>query len=414
MTTRGRHRRYKPSPVSRASLTVTAGGAGLALPLISAASAHAAPVETWEKVAACESSGDWEINTGNGYFGGLQFRQSTWEAFGGTVYAPRADLATKDQQIAVAEEVLDGQGPDAWPVCSGEAGLGRGGPAPRVTPDGSGAARPAQEPRPAQERPEEERSTASSSRSGGRDGAGQYEVVHGDTLSAIARAERVDGGWQSLYELNRATVGGDPDLIFPGQRLSLRETAGEQPARERSEERREGNNGSSGNAGNSGNRSDRADRAGRGPGTGQAERPSAGAAREAGYTAPVRAGTGTGYRTAGSTWSMGYHTGVDFPVATGTSVKAVTDGRVVSAGWAGSFGYEVIVRHGDGRFSQYAHLSAISVSAGQPVNGGQQVGRVGSTGNSTGPHLHFEVRTGPTFGTDVDPVAYLRQNGVTV
>jgi hypothetical protein len=103
MTTRGRHRRYRPNPVSRASLTVTASGAGLALPLIGATGAGAASAETWDKVAACESGEDWSIDTGNGYYGGLQFKQSTWEQFGGTAYAPRADLATRDEQIAVAE-----------------------------------------------------------------------------------------------------------------------------------------------------------------------------------------------------------------------------------------------------------------------------------------------------------------------
>ncbi|MGW8839290.1 M23 family metallopeptidase [Streptomyces hirsutus] len=128
--------------------------------------------------------------------------------------------------------------------------------------------------------------------------------------------------------------------------------------------------------------------------------------------APVAAPLGTPYHKAGSSWSKGYHTGVDFPVPTGTSVKAVAPGAVVSAGWEGSFGYQVVVRHADGRYSQYAHLSAISVRSGQSVTAGQRIGRSGSTGNSSGPHLHFEVRTGPGFGSDVDPVAYLRAGGV--
>ncbi|NED26577.1 transglycosylase family protein, partial [Streptomyces anulatus] len=135
MAANGRHRRYQPSRINRASLTVTASGAGIALPLITAASAGAAPVEVWEKVAACESSGDWAVNTGNGYYGGLQFSGSTWAAFGGTQYAPRADLATRDQQIAVAEKVLEGQGPGAWPTCSVRAGLTRGGDAPGTAPE---------------------------------------------------------------------------------------------------------------------------------------------------------------------------------------------------------------------------------------------------------------------------------------
>lgn len=78
---------------------------------------------TWDRVAACESGGNWHINTGNGYYGGLQFSQSTWMAAGGGQYAARADLATKEQQIAAAENVVRMQGPGAWPVCSGQAGL---------------------------------------------------------------------------------------------------------------------------------------------------------------------------------------------------------------------------------------------------------------------------------------------------
>ncbi|GDY72152.1 hypothetical protein SAV31267_016370 [Streptomyces avermitilis] len=109
MAVRGRHRRYQPNRINRASLTVTAGGAGMAIPLMGTGVAHAADADTWNKVAACESSDNWSINTGNGYYGGLQFTQSTWEAYGGKVYAQRADLATRDQQIAVAEKVLEGR-----------------------------------------------------------------------------------------------------------------------------------------------------------------------------------------------------------------------------------------------------------------------------------------------------------------
>ena len=117
MAVRGRHRRYQPNRINRVSLTAAAGSAGMAIPLIGAGTAHAADVSTWNKVAACESTGNWSINTGNGFYGGLQFTRSTWEAYGGATYAPRADLATKDQQIAVAEKVLAAQGPGAWPIC---------------------------------------------------------------------------------------------------------------------------------------------------------------------------------------------------------------------------------------------------------------------------------------------------------
>jgi cell wall-associated NlpC family hydrolase len=111
---------------------VVAGTAGTVVSLISGAPASAASSSTWDKVAKCESGGNWSINTGNGYYGGLQFSQSTWAGFDGTRYAARADLATRAQQITVAEKVLAVQGPGAWPVCGARAGLARGGPAPDV------------------------------------------------------------------------------------------------------------------------------------------------------------------------------------------------------------------------------------------------------------------------------------------
>ena len=89
--------------------------------------APAAPARAsvWDAVAACEAGGDWAINTGNGFYGGLQFTRSTWLAYGGGAYAPRADLASRSEQIAVARRTLIGQGPGAWPVCSQRAGLNR-------------------------------------------------------------------------------------------------------------------------------------------------------------------------------------------------------------------------------------------------------------------------------------------------
>ncbi|MFJ6793051.1 transglycosylase family protein [Streptomyces sp. NPDC091268] len=423
MGVRGRHRRYQPSSINRASLAVTAGGAGIALPLMGAGGAHAASVDTWNKVATCESTNNWQVNTGNGYYGGLQFSQSTWRAFGGAAYAARADLATKDQQIAVAEKVLKGQGPQAWPVCGKRAGLSRSGPAP--APAAAPAPRTQVQVRaqvqaglPAQ-RTAAPRQTATPRPTGTPVLPNPYVVAPGDSLSAIATEQHVEGGWQALYETNRATVGADPDLIFPGQRLTLRvtaappaqnpqkpprtaepvkpvEPAAEKPAPKPAEEQ-----------------------PGK-PAEKPAPKPPAPAsvkeqpAPGGGFFAPVDAGLGTAYRVAGSSWSSGYHTGVDFPVATGTTVKAVGSGEVLSAGWAGAYGYQVVIRHGDGRYSQYAHLSALGVKVGQQVSGGQRIGRSGSTGNTTGPHLHFEMRTGPGYGTDIDPLKYLRGHGVDI
>ncbi|MFG2929149.1 transglycosylase family protein [Streptomyces achromogenes] len=409
MAARGRHRRYQPNRINRASLTVTASGAGLAIPLVAAGTAHAADAATWNKVAACESSGNWSVNTGNGYYGGLQFTRSTWEAYGGTRYAPRADLATRYEQIAVAEKVLDGQGPGAWPACAPRAGLTRAEPtrgggtdaahtdsaATRSAHTDSAAVRPARAgQRPASSVRDVRPQTTPQSRAGR---AEMYTVVRGDTLSGIAGEQRVPGGWRGLYEGNRATIGSDPDLILPGQRLSLngtrtRSTPPKTPEPPKSR-----------------NKSRKHKAPSEHPGTHRTPPPTHHA-----RVAPVTASVGTGYHVAGSHWSKGYHTGVDFLVPTGTSVRAVAAGRVVAAGWGGSYGYQVVLRHADGRYTQYAHLSAISVRAGQDVTAGRRIGRSGSTGNVTGPHLHFEVRTGPDFGSDVDPLAYLRAGGVAI
>ncbi|MDX3855132.1 transglycosylase family protein [Streptomyces sp. AK02-01A] len=424
MAASGRHRRYQPSRINRASLTVTAGGAGMALPLIAAGSAHGASVDVWEKVAACESTGNWHINTGNGYYGGVQFTQSTWEAYGGGKYAARADLADRDQQIAVAEKVLEGQGPGAWPTCSVRAGLTRGADAPDIAPEkareGAGApqaqggvqggvqakARQSEQTRP-------KKTASPTSVPTQREG---YTVARGDSLSEIAVDESVRGGWQRLYEENRRLIGSDPDLIFPGQKLVLRvqappkgsaaapvappkEQAKPAPAEKPKPAAKPKQAAKAKPAAKPKQQAKAPDRA---------EHP-----KSRGFTAPVSASTGTPYHKPGS-WASGYHTGVDFPVPTGTSVKAVAAGHVVSAGWAGSYGYQVVIRHPDGKYSQYAHLSALNVREGQQVSGGQRIARSGSTGNSTGPHLHFEVRTGPGYGTDIDPLDYLRAGGVPV
>src|SRR5436309_12877986 len=118
---RGRHR--APSTTSQVLTRTTVGATALALPVVGLApaltgSADAATETQWDNVAKCESGGNWHINTGNGYYGGLQFAQHTWLSFGGTHFAPRADLATKAQQITTAEHVLARQGWGAWPVCS--------------------------------------------------------------------------------------------------------------------------------------------------------------------------------------------------------------------------------------------------------------------------------------------------------
>ncbi|UNT00036.1 transglycosylase family protein [Streptomyces tubbatahanensis] len=432
MSARGRHRRPQPRSAARVSRTVTAGSAGIALPLAAAQLAHAAPQDVWEKVAACESSGTWDINTGNGHYGGLQFTRSTWEAYGGRAYAPRADLASPSEQVAVAEKVLDGQGPGAWPHCGPRAGLTRGDAEPHRAGARPKAERTrSQEAKSVRARASEDEKTDQEEKSekarASKEKADRaraerlrkqttYEVVSGDTLSSIAEARSVEGGWHRLYDWNRSTVGADPDLILPGQRL---ETTGppQKTGRKESGPHRAERPSASGRKAQQKQAPEEKAPPKKAPekSAPQKKAPEKKTPRASGgsATAPVAGvGPSTAYRAAGGSWSSGHHTGVDFPVSTGTSVRAVRGGTVVSAGWQDAYGYQVVLRHSDGRYSQYGHLSAISVRSGQSVGAGARIGRSGATGNATGPHLHFEIRTGPGYGSDIDPLAYLRQHGV--
>lgn len=118
-----------------------------------------------------------------------------------------------------------------------------------------------------------------------------------------------------------------------------------------------------------------------------------------------------GFDSAGSRWSH-RHTGQDFAVGIGAPVRAVGAGRVVSVSCGGAFGIEVVVEHEGGYYTQYAHLAAVTVDQGERVDPGQWVGQAGTTGNSTGPHLHFEVRLTPHLGSGVDPAKWLDDRGV--
>ncbi len=140
----GRHRRPRQAPAIVVAAGVT--GSAIAIPLLGASGAHAADSATWDRVAECESGGTWSADLGNGHYGGLQLTQETWSAYGGTEFAPRADLASRSQQISVAEKVLDDQGPKAWPSCAVISGLMTGGGLPGVDPGTSPSADPADDP----------------------------------------------------------------------------------------------------------------------------------------------------------------------------------------------------------------------------------------------------------------------------
>jgi resuscitation-promoting factor RpfA len=194
---KGKHR--KPSNAKRNFARFAVAGAVVATPVAIAAPANAAD---WDMLAQCESSGDWSTNTGNGFYGGLQFTPSTWSAYGGDQYASSAHLATREQQIAVAEKVLASQGQNAWPACSAKLNWT------------SGSSDTSTEVSTSQQSTETETQSSPVKASGG-----DYTVKAGDTLSKIAQSYGVD--YQSIFD-NNTDVLTDPNMIFPGQQLDIR------------------------------------------------------------------------------------------------------------------------------------------------------------------------------------------------
>ena len=126
-----------------------------------------------------------------------------------------------------------------------------------------------------------------------------------------------------------------------------------------------------------------------------------------------------GYSQGGAMWASVHHSGQDLAVPVGTAMLAVHGGTVVKTGGNGAgdgpaYGNAVVIKHGNGTYSQYAHLSRVDVHVGQTVSTGQHIAKSGNTGNSSGPHLHFEIRTTPNYGSAMDPLKFLRGKGVTV
>ena len=167
---------------------MTAGATGAGVLLFGpAAPAQAARQVNWDVVAKCESGGRWHINTGNGYYGGLQFSRSTWLSNGGGKYARTADRATKAEQIAIANKLYKKRGLKPWPTCGKKPGVYKTVKSPKKTTKPSGKT---------------------------------YVVHSGDTLASIAKKFKVKGGWRTLYKINRDRLD-SPSLIFPGQRIRL-------------------------------------------------------------------------------------------------------------------------------------------------------------------------------------------------
>ncbi|MEU0738899.1 peptidoglycan DD-metalloendopeptidase family protein [Streptomyces sp. NPDC006134] len=259
------------------------------------------------------------------------------------------------------------------------------------------------------------RDNAAGKSAGKNSDARTYTVKSGDYLSKIADEQNVSGGWKKLYADNREAVGADPSLIHPGLKLVIGGKA-EAGAAKSSSSAASSAKAAAPSKPATPSQKPSSDAPAKQSSSDEATAQSAGTATaSSGFVSPVPGGTvGTPYHQSGSMWSSGYHTGTDFVVPTGTSLKAVGAGTVVSAGWGGAYGNQVVIKLTDGHYAQYAHLSSISVSAGQSVTAGQQIGLSGATGNVTGPHLHFEIRTTPDYGSDVDPIAYLRSHGVSV
>jgi resuscitation-promoting factor RpfA len=181
---------------------IVAGAVVVGAPLALAGNANAATDATWDRLAQCESGGNWAINTGNGYYGGVQFNLATWRAYGGTGLPSNA---SRGQQIAVAERVLAKQGWGAWPSCSKKTGASGGSTTRAVTASAPAAPKPAA---PAPAAPV------------AKNGA-DYTVIPGDTLSKIAAKQNVAGGWQAIWNRN-SDVLSNPNVLRVGQQLDLR------------------------------------------------------------------------------------------------------------------------------------------------------------------------------------------------
>ena len=215
-----------------ASAATIAGG------IATANEAKAASV--WDAVAQCESGGNWAINTGNGFYGGLQFTAQTWRGYGGTAYATTANLASREQQIAIAQKVLADAGPGAWPVCSVRAGLTRAngaagaGSAPAATPSTTTTKAPTttksttpsttksttKSTTPSTTKSTTKSTTPKSTNAAPAVSGKTVTVKPGDTLSELAVKYGVKGGWPALYQANTSIVK-NPNLIYVGQALRL-------------------------------------------------------------------------------------------------------------------------------------------------------------------------------------------------
>lgn len=208
----GRHK--KPSNTSRKA-RVLAGSAVASALVVAPVAVTTTPANAagsvWDRVARCESGGNWKINTGNGYHGGLQFSHGTWIAYGGGKYARNANGASRVEQITIARKTLAKQGPGAWPVCGRKAGLTRSnGRADTGTTTTKTKTKTKDKPK-SKDTGKSKTSTVKL----------DYKVARGDTLAKIAHKKHVAGGWKKVWAKNKARVH-NPNRIYVGQRLDVK------------------------------------------------------------------------------------------------------------------------------------------------------------------------------------------------
>jgi hypothetical protein len=208
-----RGKQGKQGSAARTIAKVAAVGIIAGAPLgLAVGTANAAPGMDWDALAQCEASGNWAANTGNGYYGGLQFTQQTWNAYGGQGNPANA---SREQQIAVAERVLAGQGRNAWPSCSARLGNYTGQAPKKATP-----ATPQRKAQPQQRQAPVQQAPVVALAGSKTNPNGNYEIKPGDTLSKIADANKVAGGYQAIVEKSKEFLT-NPDLIFPGHKILI-------------------------------------------------------------------------------------------------------------------------------------------------------------------------------------------------
>jgi LysM repeat protein len=323
--------------------------------------------------------------------GGLQFQNASWGAaldylndqgydtstWSQTLYQgmPASEVPDKYQTVLAAEALLAIQGSGAW-VCTGiglDASMFEGGPTPAIVA-GGGTSTPV-DPSP------DDVVVPSDDVVEEYDDHIHHTVQPGDTLYRIAQLYLGNGHkWGQVYNVpeTREVVGDNPNRIYPGQDIRVNTRGGSsEPS----------------------------------PSEPAPVEPS-----HTSYVHPCGYPVGQVYGNLNSGYSLGYHTGVDFSAPAGANAVAVTSGTVVEPDSSSAYGTNVQIEWADGTYGLYAHLAASTVSVGDEVAPGDLVGYVGSTGNSSGPHLHFEIRTVPQFGEGnfLDPIQYLQDNGLVI